>query len=148
MEHFQQKFLSLEHNHYIVLNLETFSDLDLVKKHYKTLILKLHPDKNPDLDPQNFIDVQYSYKYLLRNKEIYDKILMMKIGDSLANIEDKVFLADNTEIENGIYDLGTGHGYLIKDIIEIRDKSKSKIVKIDNINEIHNTVAHNSKLIE
>ena len=48
--------------------------------------------------------------------------------------------------ENGVYDLGTGHGYLIKDIIDFSDFAKSKIVKIDNISEIHNSVAHNSKI--
>ena len=52
------------------------------------------------------------------------------------------------KIDSGVYDIGTGNGYLIKDIIEFSNFSKSKIIKIENINEIHNSIAQNKNLIK
>ena len=54
----------------------------------------------------------------------------------------------NKKLANGIYDLGTGNGYLIKDIIDFVNFPRSKINKINNINEIHNSIAQNKELIK
>ena len=52
------------------------------------------------------------------------------------------------KINSGIYDLGTGEGYLIKDIVDLLNFPKSKIIKINNVEEIHNSIAQNKNLIK
>lgn len=49
-------------------------------------------------------------------------------------------------IKSGIYDLGTGRGYLISDIIKNIKFPKSKIINTDNVDEIHNSIAKNKNL--
>ena len=55
-------------------------------------------------------------------------------------------LITQKKIKSGIYDLGTGKGYLINDIIKSIKFPKSKIININNINEIHNSIAKNRNL--
>ena len=50
------------------------------------------------------------------------------------------------KINSGIYDLGTGKGYLIRDIVKSISFPKSKIINTDNVNEIHNSIAKNKNL--
>ena len=47
------------------------------------------------------------------------------------------------KIISGIYDVGTGSGYLIKDIVDFSNFKNSRIIKINNIDEVHNSVAQN-----
>ena len=52
------------------------------------------------------------------------------------------------KLNSGIYDIGSGSGYLIKDIVNFSNFKKSKIIKKNNIDEIHNSVAQNQNLIK
>jgi len=53
---------------YIILGLNERSTKDEIKKAYKKLALKFHPDKNPDLDScKEFILITESYKRLLND---------------------------------------------------------------------------------
>lgn len=72
-----------------------------MKSEYKKKALSLHPDKNPEADPAEFVKVQKSYKFLLANKEMYDKVLLMAIGnETMVDIKDKVFvISDPDDVE-------------------------------------------------
>jgi FlaA1/EpsC-like NDP-sugar epimerase len=50
----------------------------------------------------------------------------------------QIFL--NKKISNGIYDLGTGKGYLIRDLVNYLKFSNFKIVKKNNVQEISNSI--------
>ena len=50
------------------------------------------------------------------------------------------------KIKSGIYDLGTGKGYLIKDIINLIKFPKSKIKNLVNLDEAQNSIAKNKDL--
>ena len=50
------------------------------------------------------------------------------------------------KIKSGIYDLGTGNGYLIKDIINLFKFPKSKIKNLVNLDEAQNSIAKNKDL--
>lgn len=61
-------------NDYINLGLNEGASKEEIKKAYKKLALKFHPDKNPDLDScKEFIKITESYKRLL-NDEINEDI--------------------------------------------------------------------------
>ena len=91
---------------------------------------------------------------LIRLKKSNQKINLINNGNS---IRDFIHVKDvaqiyklliEKKIKKGIYDLGTGKGYLIKDIIDYLNFSKSKIIKLNNINEIHNSIAKTRNLPE
>ena len=91
---------------------------------------------------------------ILRLKKNKEKINLINNGNSIrdfihvkdiANIY-KLFIAK--KYRNGVYDLGTGEGYLIKDIIDFSNFPKKNIIKINNVNEFHNSIAQNQKLIK
>ncbi len=118
------------------------------KKKVNYHIFRLYNIYGNPIDEFSFIEK------IIRSKKDNKKINLINNGNS---VRDFIHVKDVAHIykkflekkaENGVYDLGTGNGYLIKDIINFSDFSKSKIVKIDNISEIHNSVAHNSKLIK
>ncbi len=50
------------------------------------------------------------------------------------------------KIKSGIFDLGTGRGYLIKDIVNCIKFPKSKIKNLVNLDEVHNSIAKNKNL--
>ena len=50
------------------------------------------------------------------------------------------------KIDNGIFDLGTGNGYLIKDIVNFINFPIKNIKKKNNIEEIHNSIADKKNL--
>ncbi len=102
---------------------------------------------NPE-DPFSFIEKIIKYK---KNNK---KIKLINNGNSIRDfihVNDigkiySIFL--NKKIKNGIFDLGTGNGYLTKDIINYLNFSNSKIIKKNNINEIYNSIADNKNLID
>ena len=49
--------LSTTRNHYLALGLKEFSNLEDVKSEFKKKALELHPDKNPEADPIEFVRV-------------------------------------------------------------------------------------------
>ena len=50
------------------------------------------------------------------------------------------------KINSGIFDLGTGNGYLIRDIINFTNFPMKNIKKKNNIEEIHNSIANKQNL--
>ena len=99
-------------------------------------------------DPFSFIEK------IIKLKKNNKKIKLINNGNSIRDfihVNDigkiyRIFL--NKKIKNGIFDLGTGNGYLTKDIINYLNFSNSKIIKKNNINEIYNSIADNKNLIE
>ena len=73
-------FEKLEFNPYEVLNLEKDCTKNDIKKKYKKLILKFHPDKNKEVDNADLIFniVNQSYNILIKNKDSYDNYLLNK----------------------------------------------------------------------
>ncbi len=90
---------------------------------------------------------------IIRAKKKGSNIYLINEGLSLRDfihLEDigkiyKIFLRQR--IKKGIYDLGTGRGFLIRDIVEIIEISKNKLIKINKINEVQNSIADTSKLL-
>ena len=91
---------------------------------------------------------------LIRLKKSNQKINLINNGNSIRDfihvkdIAQIYKLLIEKKIKKGIYDLGTGKGYLIKDIIDYLNFSNSKIIKLNNINEIHNSIAKTRNLPE
>ncbi len=101
------------------------------------------------------IEDRFSFiENIIDSKKKNKRISLINNGNSIRDfihVKDvakiyKEFL--NKKLANGIYDLGTGNGYLIKDIIDFVNFPRSKINKINNINEIHNSIAQNKELIK
>ena len=116
------------------------------KKDY--FIMRLFNIYGNSMDEFSFIE------NVINSKKYNRKINLINNGNSIRDfihVKDvakiyKKFI--EKKIESGIYDLGTGNGYLIKDIIDFSNFSKLKIIKINNINEIHNSIAQNKNLIK
>lgn len=56
----------------------------------------------------------------------------------------KLFL--QKELKRGIYDVGTGRGILIKNILDISKISQSKVKRLNKIEELQNSIADTTKL--
>ena len=90
---------------------------------------------------------------IIRAKKKGSNIYLINEGLSLRDfihLDDigkiyKIFLSNR--IKKGIYDLGTGKGFLIKDVVKSIKISKNKLIKINKINEIKNSIADTSKLL-
>lgn len=89
---------------------------------------------------------------IIKSKKDNKKILLINGGSS---IRDFVHLDDvgkiynifiKKKIDNGIYDIGSGKGYLIKDIIKFVNFSNNNIKRKNNIEEIHNSIANTKNL--
>ena len=90
---------------------------------------------------------------IIKAKKNNKKIFLINNGNS---IRDFIHLKDvakiykifaEKKINKGIYNLGTGKGYLIKDVVNFLNFSESKIIRKENINEFHNSIAQNKILI-
>ena len=115
------------------------------KNHY---IMRLFNTYGNSADQFSFIEKIIKLKN--KNKKIYlindgNSIRDFIHLDDVAKIYKRILLK---KFQNGIYDLGTGKGYFIKDIINYTNFSKNKIIKINNVNEIHNSIAQNKNLIK
>ena len=116
------------------------------KKNY--FIMRLFNTFGDPLDKFSFVE------NVINSKNKNKKIFLINNGNSVRDfihVKDiaiiyKKFIEKS--INSGIYDIGTGNGYLIKDIVDFSNFKKSKIVKVNNINEVHNSVAQNQNLIE
>ena len=98
---------------------------------------------------------QFSFiEKIIRAKKEDKKINFINNGNSIRDfihVKDvakiyKQFI--EKKIDSGVYDLGTGSGYLIKDIIDFSNFKKTKIININNINELNNSIAQNQNLIK
>ena len=95
---------------------------------------------NPD---DSFSFIEKIIKFKRKNKEI----LLVNNGNSIRDfihVDDigkiySIFL--KKKIRSGIYDLGSGNGYLIKDIISFANFSHKKIKKKNRLGEFHNSIA-------
>ena len=85
---------------------------------------------------------------IIKSKINKKKILLINDGssirdfihaDDIGNIFN-IFLKKN--VENGIYDIGTGKGFLIKDIVNLANFQNKFIMKKNNVEEIHNSIAN------
>ena len=115
------------------------------KKHF---IMRLFNTYGNSIDQFSFIEK------IIRLKKNNKKINLINNGNA---IRDFIHVKDVAKIykqfiekkfENGVYDLGTGNGYLIKDIVDFSNFPKANIIKLNNINEIYNSIAQNKSLIK
>jgi DnaJ-class molecular chaperone len=52
------------------INENTEINAEIIKKHYRMMALKYHPDKNKHVDaPSKFQEIQNAYEYLSNNME-------------------------------------------------------------------------------
>ena len=90
---------------------------------------------------------------IIRARKNDKKIKLINDGMSLRDfihLDDvgkiyKLFL--NKKITNGVYDIGTGKGVLIKDLVKISEIRKTKITRVNKIEEIQNSIANTKKLL-
>ena len=114
-------------------------------KYYILRLFNTYGNKN---DNFSFIEK------LIRAKKNNSKILLINNGSSIRdfiNLNDvgKIFnkiLKKN--VKSGIYDLGTGKGSLIKEIIDLINIKKNNVKKLNRIEEIQNSVADINPLIK
>ena len=117
------------------------------KKKKEYFIMRLYNTYGDPLDKFSFVE------NIINSKKKDKKIFLINNGNSIrdfVHVKDiakiyKKFI--EKKIISGIYDVGTGSGYLIKDIVDFSNFKNSRIIKINNIDEVHNSVAQNQNLI-
>jgi len=80
---------NLDSSLYDILGIDKNSDLDTIKKAYKNLAIKYHPDKNinnKDFCKENFIEITNAYNILSNN---FNKIEKEDICDNYADFKSK-----------------------------------------------------------
>lgn len=77
----------MNENHYQTLLIPNFSDLSTIKKAYKFLAQKYHPDKS-DGNEELFLKVSESYNILIKTKSDYD----LRLADCIFNKVHEVFI--------------------------------------------------------
>ena len=99
-------------------------------------------------------DDEFSFiEKIIRAKKNNDHITLINKGISLrdfVHLDDvaKIYnLFLNKKIKKGIYDIGTGKGVLIKDLIQITKIKSKKIKRVNKIEEIQNSIADTKKLL-
>ena len=100
--------------------------------------MRLFNTYGDSLDKFSFIE------NVINSKKNNKKIFLINNGNSIRDfihVKDigiiyKKFI--EKKLNSGIYDIGSGSGYLIKDIVNFSNFKKSKIIKKNNIDEIHN----------
>lgn len=140
---------------YQKLGLNKGASIDDIKRAYKKLALRFHPDKNPDLDScKEFISITESYKKLLNDDEINEDIditfyLNMYI-DMIKNLytyitdENNIFnkkffnKKQKTEIQKTVKEIVINFNVSVKDIytnalkkltIKLLRKDNDKLIK-------------------
>jgi UDP-N-acetylglucosamine 4,6-dehydratase len=144
-------FENIENSKKDPLNRELYSSFKLAaekiiqnycnKKRVNFYIFRLFNTFGNEKDNFSFIEK------IIRKRNDNEKITLINNGNSIRDfihVDDvakiyKIFL--NNNFDNGIYDLGTGKGYIIRDIVNYLNFSKDKVVKKNNIEEMHNSIA-------
>jgi len=114
------------------------------KDYFIMRLFNTYGDKN---DEFSFIEK------IIKAKKNNDDITLINKGLSLrdfVHLDDvakiyNLFLQKN--IKKGIYDIGTGRGILIKDLIQITKIKSKKIKSLNKIEEIQNSIADTKKLL-
>jgi len=115
---------------YKILELNYNANNDEIKKSYKRLILKYHPDKNKNIETDKFIKIKYAYD-ILSNKETKEKYDLKRIY--LNNNYINIF-----EIIKNIY--------LTKNYLIIFKILINKIIFLEDINILKEKIIFNDKL--
>ena len=84
--------------------------------------------------------------------------LNLRLINNGISIRDFIYLDDvaiifkkfleNNNYETGIYDIGTGEGRLIKNLVNFVGIKEDKIIKTNNVNEITKSIANTKKLFD
>ena len=94
-------------------------------------------------------DDEFSFiEKIIKSRKNKQKISLINDGSSIRDfihVNDignifNIFIKKNAD--NGIYDIGTGKGFLVKDIVNLANFHKKYIKKINNVEEIHNSIAN------
>jgi curved DNA-binding protein CbpA len=115
---------------YKILELNNNANNDEIKKSYKRLILKYHPDKNKNIKSDKFIKIKYAYD-ILSNKNTKEKYDLKRIY--LNNNYLNIF-----EIIKNIY--------LTKNYLIIFKILINKIIFLEDINILKEKIIFNDKL--
>ena len=116
------------------------------KKKIKFYIMRLFNTYGDNSDEFSFIEK------LIKVKKGNSKLTLINNGvslrdfihlDDVSNIYQK-FLINN--YKSGVYDIGTGEGKLIRNLVEFVNIDKTRILKINNVNEITKSIADINKL--
>ena len=92
---------------------------------------------------------QFSFiEKIIKSKKNKQKISLINDGSSIRDfihVNDignifNIFIKKNAN--NGIYDIGTGKGFLIKDIVNLANFHNKFIKKINDVEEIYNSIAN------
>lgn len=125
------------HTLYDLLNITKDSSKEEIRKAYKVLALKIHPDKNPDPKAhENFQDINKAYNILIddEKRNIYDlygeidgdSIDINRIYDYYKNVYPKITLDDINQYEEKYIDSEEER----KDIMNFYILKKGNVEKI------------------
>jgi len=109
-------------------------------------IMRLFNTYGDESDKFSFIEKLIKVKKKGQSLTLYNNGISLRDFIHLKDVGliYKKFL--NNKYESGIYDIGTGYGILIKNLIEFIGINKKKIINQNNINEITRSIANVDKL--
>lgn len=114
-------------NYYEILECENFVSFEEIKKKFKELILKYHPDKNKNNANNNKLDeIKAAYDCLKENKNEYDNQLMYYLEEL-----DRSETIDVSKSKKQFKCFQCGGINNINDIISNIDNNKVNIIKCD-----------------
>jgi DnaJ-class molecular chaperone len=80
-------------NYYAVLEIDNFSNVEVIKNAYRRLAVKFHPDKNLSTTAHDkFIEINEAYNILVDyvKKSLYDEILIHQLNNINAITDEKL----------------------------------------------------------